>query len=395
MFCTSVFAGEREDKLQTCTSINTLYKQGKYSELEKIYQQYRDNSSRTPSGVDRLSQEFYASFFWDLYKEDLMISPKSPIWNKHEKSLKKWGAEFPSSPAPRLLYAELLRQHGWAYRGGGYNDTVKTENWTPFYQYISRAKQSLSSTKLMSAQDPQWYVQALDIAKTGGWYNVTYDDLLVEATKKYPGYYPIYFTATQHYLPKWGGDTQALEKLASFAADKNKSDGDALYARVYWVVKEDDIDVYDLSIKTFNNWDRIKKGFNDIIAKYPSEWNIAHAAYFACHAKDQAETAQLFKRIESYVKEDWDWSDRKDGYRYYYCKAFAENKMDEYFQTLREDGGVGDPITKQKYHEYLDAYKAYVKKINAPNYKYDPHATDEFKKKNDEYKKAAHAAGFQ
>lgn len=394
-FCTTVFAGEFQDSFQTRTEINTLYKQGKYSELEEKYQQYRNDNSRTPSGIDKLGEEFYSSFLWDLREKNNLISPKSPIWHHHEQSLKKWGAQFPTSPAPRLLYAELLSMHAWAYRGEGYSDTVKIKNWTPFYEYISRATQSLRTVKQIAGQDPEWYNKALDVANSGGQFNISYEDLLTEATTKYPHYYPIYFTAARHYLPKWGGSIEKLEALANTAADNNKSDGDALYTRVYWVVEECDCDVYELSKKTFNNWDRIKKGFNDILAKYPSEWNIAHAAYFSCHAKDQPQTEQLFTRINSYVKQDWDWDSKKDGYRYYYCKAFAENKMDEYFQTLREDGGVGDPITKQKYHEYQDAYKAYVKKGNAPNYKYDPHAKDEYMKKNDEYNKAAHAAGFQ
>ncbi|AXI03936.1 hypothetical protein HYN46_14470 [Aquirhabdus parva] len=358
-----------------------LFIQGNYAELEKIYHHIKDNDVRTGSGINALDEEFYNGLWSNIYQ----VPPKFKVWDDDEKSLKKWMVQFPTSPAPRIAYAKLLLEHGWAYRGYATSDNVGKMDWKPFQQYALSSQQYLKSIKKLSASDPQWYVVSLQTALVTDKDEASYQSLLNEAATKFPEYYGIYYSALTHYLPMWGGSFDALDHLANFAAEKTKQkDGDELYARIYWGIEGEAANGRFNWVKdTKLDWARMKVGLNGIIAKYPSDWNINHYAYLACTAKDQPQTALLFKQINGYVKENW-----KSRFSYGYCQAYASNTLEEYNKDLNANGMTLDPVARQKYHEYMAAFKAYESKTNALGYKYDSHDTDDYQQKYNEYIKA-------
>jgi hypothetical protein len=201
----SVFAGELQDRAQVQQQVSDWFNQGNYSDLEKMYRHFRDDHVRTSGGTFALDEEFYSSLFNNLYGKTGTLSPDDVIWRQDEISLKKWMAQFPTSPAPRIAYAELLRMHGWAYRGEDTSDKVKVKNLPPFHKYIRSSRQYLNSIKDLSKKDPHWYVESLLIAIVENLSENEYKTILDEAVEKYPYYYNIYYTAVQHYLPIWGG----------------------------------------------------------------------------------------------------------------------------------------------------------------------------------------------
>ena len=350
-----VFAGELQDRAQVHQQVSDWFNQGNYSDLEKMYLHFRDDHVRTSGGTFALDEEFYSGLLNNLYGKTGIISPDDVIWRQDEISLKKWMAQFPKSPAPRIAYAELLHSHGWAYRGESTIDTVEEKNWAPFHQYIRSSRQYLNSIKSLSKKDPHWYVESLSIAIVENLSEAEYKTILDEAAAKYSYYYNIYYTAVQHYLPIWGGSFKELDDLANYAAQKTQSsDGDDMYARIYWSVEGKGANgQFKFRQDTFVDWERMKKGLDDIIIKYPSDWNITHYAYLACRANDQIKTAELFKKIPDYARENWPRPVTKENY--YFCKFFSENRNDQYITFLDKNGNAVTPIAIKKYREYMDA----------------------------------------
>ena len=355
--------------------------------MQKSYLHYRQDSVRSSSGIQALD-----GFYSSLYPGESLdcactVPPDDPRWQQDEKLLQNWIAHDPRSPAPRIQYAAVLRNHGWAYRGESYSGDVKEENWQPFQSHIDAAQKYLLSIKPITAIDPEWYVEALLLARDHGWSAAQYQSLLDEATKKFPSFYRFYELAAENAQPKWHGSKQQIENIANYAVKKNKAArGQEMYARVYISIESDwDYRGQNLQKETLMNWSRMKQGMNTIMAHYPSAKNLNRYAYLACQMKDQPQTALLFKRIKSFDTENWP-ATGKDGY--YSCKAIAENNYPEYLKTVQTYGSA-DPIAIEKYKLYEAAYQAYRKRISAGNYKYDAHDEDEFKRLQAEYEKSA------
>jgi hypothetical protein len=132
-----------------------------------------------------------------------------------------------------------------------------------------------------------------------------------------------------------------------------------MYARIYWSIEAKGSNgQFKFPNETYVDWDRMKKGLDNIILKYPSDWNITHYAYLACRAKDQVKTAELFKNIPDYVRENWPRPVNDENY--YFCKFFSENRNDKYFTFLNENGRAVTPVVIKKYKEFkanVDFYR--------------------------------------
>lgn len=54
-------------------------------------------------------------------------------------------------------------------------------------------------------------------------------------------------------------------------------------------------------------WQKMKAGFEDIIARYPDLWNLNNYAKFACLAKDKTKTQELITKIgNNLIIEAWE-----------------------------------------------------------------------------------------
>ena len=73
------------------------------------------------------------------------------------------------------------------------------------------------------------------------------------------------------------------------------TDGVTMYARLYWIYAaiEHDRSFRDLGIP----WAKMKAGFEDLVARYPSAWNINNYASFACRANDKQAFLRLLPKL--------------------------------------------------------------------------------------------------
>ena len=125
-----------------------------------------------------------------------------------------------------------------------------------------------------------------------------FERIIDEGLKKEPLYYQLYFTALEYFAPKWYGSERDIEEFANSAVARTKEqEGLGMYARIYWAASQTQ---YGEKLFTGSNvvWEKMKRGIDDVLKRYPDQWNINNFALFACLANDRQKAGELFKLIK-------------------------------------------------------------------------------------------------
>lgn len=284
-----VHADELADRARIENEVTALLFDENFSKLEATADAYRTSKSRTSSGL------WHLTFFYIGISEAFNMGPK--FWGQHERIMEKWLAQYPKSPTAILAYSLMLSRHAWNIRGAGFSSSVRPENWKPFEEYIERARVYLEKNKTIASKDPKWYEQMIEFAKIQAWSENDFEKLIAEAIDLNPQFYQLYFVAIDYYVPKWHGDSEAVEKFARRMLKKTRStEGFGMYARIYWYASQTQYGD-DLFSESLVDWPTMKKGIDDVLKKYPDNWNINNFAKFACLHGDKAKTAMLMAKI--------------------------------------------------------------------------------------------------
>lgn len=268
-----------------------------FAALDRSYDGYTQRSERTPSGL-------WKSGFVSVGAEQALgPAQNDEQFERADALLQQWLSARPDSTLAHLLRARLMVQRAWAYRGDGYAASVEEANWRPFFDGLRRTKEYLEAHKPVASASPEYYSLTITVLK--GLQKSpfpTFD----EGLERFPGYYPIYFSMLDYLLPKWHGSTEQIEHFASEAvARTQQAEGRGMYARIYWYAAQSQFHD-NLFLQSKANWERMRAGFDDVIARYPDQWNLQNYASFACDANDEETLKKLFERIrEPSLDEAW------------------------------------------------------------------------------------------
>ncbi|SDZ24612.1 protein of unknown function [Lysobacter sp. yr284] len=262
-----------------------LFQARDFAQLDRYYDDYALRGARTPSGV-------WKSGYW--YSALSVRADSDQAYRERDEVLQQWLRERPQSALARLLRARLMVRRGWAFRGGGYAATVEEKNWRPFFDWLAKAQDYLDAEKAIVSTRPEYYELAVDLQRDRQKSPFAAFD---EGLEKFPGYYPMYFAMMEYLLPKWHGGLDQLEHFAAEAvARTQREEGRAMYARLYWSAAQGQFRD-NLFAQSKASWPRMREGFEDVIARYPDQWNLQNYASFACDAGDEDTLAKLFERI--------------------------------------------------------------------------------------------------
>lgn len=307
-------AGELEDRRAIGEQVSNLFMREQFDELERLAQHFRTTEERTSSGLWKLTL-FYSAIN-DVADGD---ERKEQYWGSIEAKALRWVNAYPGSPTPHIAYAMILVGHAWMFRGSGWSNDLKQGNWKPFQEYLARAAKYLWEHKDIADVDPRWYETMLNIACVENWDRERFNKLVNEATERHPYFYQIYFAAIDYLTPTWHGSKEQIEAFASFATEKTVArEGVGMYARVYWYVAQVQYRS-GLFTESAVAWGRMKQGIDDVLARYPDQWNINNFAHFACLAWDGRETRELIERVQGApIPQAWDSASQ-----YEQCKTWA------------------------------------------------------------------------
>lgn len=266
-----------------------------YSLLETLSGEYRTAKTRTPSGTWNLTW-FYVGIA-DALSGATNDDPRN--FYEVERVAAEWVSKYPNSPTAHIVQSYVWHIHGYAFRGEGYARLVDPAAWKELYKYEALARANLEKYKEISSIDPEWYELMLIIARVESWDKSQFTKLLNEALNREPLFYQTYFTALEYLLPKWGGSVSDVESFALDAIERTSAvEGKGMYARIYWYASQTQFGTR-IFLNSTAGWPFMRQGFDDVIAKYPDQWNINNFAKFACLAGDEAKNKELFKQIAS------------------------------------------------------------------------------------------------
>lgn len=302
--CVLAHAGEEEYRSALKVDMQSAFVRGDYQAIEKRYAAALASSERTPAGL-YVAQVIREALVIDL---DYGIPPEA-AWAPMEAQVADWVTRFPDSSLAAITQSGIYLAHGWAYRGGGYANTVPSEAMQKLQLYAKKSFDVLMAReKVGRHKDPYWYVQMENLAQSQGWNSEQFIGLVQEATQAFPQNYDIYFAAASNLQPRWGGSAKAVASFADYAVQQTrKADGESMYARIYWKFRNG----IDTEIGGPDaDWNRIRAGFEDLVKRYPERSNINQYAVMACRAHDVPTTRAVLLRMKADIDPDV-WPDRQ------------------------------------------------------------------------------------
>jgi hypothetical protein len=92
--------------------------------------------------------------------------------------------------------------------------------------------------------------------------------------------------------PQWGGSYEAVDRFVEAAVARTRAtEGESFYAWIYLDIAPK---VHgDLFRETLATWPKMKKAFEDLVARHPDPYNRNAFASVACLARDRETTARL------------------------------------------------------------------------------------------------------
>ena len=255
----------------------------RFDALEARGEKFRTTQSRTPSGSWKLG------FVYDAFdaSAQLMDAPyDGGTFDLIDARLDAWLKAYPFSRQAHILKAELLVKRAWLARGDGFAETVKPEAWPVYRDFLIKAAKTVHDVRAFAADDPQWHALRLGLARDLGAPPEQVAGIEDEALEQAPTYYPIYKAMLHSKQPQWGGDWAAYDDAVDkIVARTAATEGQSYYARIYG----------DLAMSRFKGrlferslakWPRMKQGLEDLVSRYPTDWNWNLYGAFACLAND-------------------------------------------------------------------------------------------------------------
>jgi hypothetical protein len=310
-------ASEFDDRRKIGHVVQDAFEHERFAEISDLAERYRVEKSRTASGLWNLTI-LYASIIGAINNETAG-SDTAPARRALDKKMARWTKLQPYSPTAQLAYADALMSRAWAISNEDDGPNMTPATSTLFDAKIEETRRYLEKIKSIAAVDPHWYEMMLTIARVQSWDAKKFGAMFDAAIAREPLFYQTWFVAADYLLPQWRPNTNDVELFAQMAAKKTAAtEGTGMYARIYWYTSQTQFgdDIFKASLA---NWPKMKAAFDDVLARYPDDWNYNNYGKFACLAKDKKSTRKFFEKIGNQpMRQAWDTPGLIDT-----CRAWA------------------------------------------------------------------------
>ncbi len=219
------------DAVSVCFS--SLMKNKDYKTLDLMISSFRDNKLRTPAGL------WLQSVFYQSAKRYPDFALQEKDFDRIDAELNDWMTKSQKSDAAKLILVDSMLKRAWLYRGSGFSNTVSPVNFSKFHAQISKAKKYLLANEDISLRDPKWFSQILEVINLEeNASSLEHKQYFDNAISLYPGYNPIYLSASVFYYEKWHGTgIDSFDQFLRYAV-KNlpPNEAKAVYTKYIWVV---------------------------------------------------------------------------------------------------------------------------------------------------------------
>lgn len=315
-------ASELKDRESIRNTVIGLFNRSDFQSIEKISNEYLVLRSRTSSGVWKIS--IVNNAMQTAMANMIDQSQNESIFHELERKVEQWQKLYPKSSSAIIAASQVNIAHAGIYPNISNGSFISQGLNQRYKKYIALARSILERNKGIAARDPRWFETMFTIARAEKWNQQRFDALLDEGAKNEPQFYQSYFEAAKYMMPRGGGSLEKIEEFAQKAMRITaKQEGAGMYARIYWYVSEVE-DGNNLFKRTLAQWPLMKKGFEDILSRYPDGWNLNNYAKFSCIAFDRVTATELLEKVRAnFVEEVWrpqslifrctQWTNRPDG----------------------------------------------------------------------------------
>jgi hypothetical protein len=219
------------------------------------------------------------------------------------RQFEEYRTTIPESAFAPIIAAMHMHARAWRARGTGFASTVTPEGQALFKERSSSAWKSLQAAKHISSRLPTWYEQAITVGIDADVSRAEVLKLFNEGITRFPGYHPLYFSYARQLAPRWGGSYASADAFVQAqVAAKTNLEGEALYARLYWLFDQYGGRDPDFFAESMVSWPRMRKGFELLMKQFPdSAWNKANFVSFACRAGDAPTYAKWRDTVDAGV----------------------------------------------------------------------------------------------
>lgn len=281
---------EEAERRASDSEVQQLYFASDVGGLERLANEWRSTLARTSSGAVKLAI-FYDVFYGFEVPATLSSYPDGSNW----RLVKKWAADFPQSPTPHIILA--LMNIAQSQKGDVWSP-VKESTTERIFDFLEAAKEELDNAALLTVKDPHWFVAQALLQRL---MKASDEDVLLthaEVLRSFPTYEPAHQQVFTLLRERWYPNSKLIHGFANTILDQIKGDeGQVQYARLFDTVAQES-PVETLEVEELLNWKNAKAGFEQIIKRYPTEWNKQRLALYACVEHDRATAAPLIRETE-------------------------------------------------------------------------------------------------
>lgn len=217
-------------------------------------------------------------------------------WERRAAELQALAKRHPHSANGWLMVAQLEASRGWAARGEGYASTARAEDLAVFEARIEKERQLLEDHPVPT--NPEWNDMRIQAAADSGAPQADLDRLFAMAIEREPGYQQNWFTRLNYARPAWGGSNERMVALINQAGGvTSPTEGRGMMGRLLQIAME--LGESRLIDSPKIDWNAVKASYEDVLKRYPDDWNAQWFFFQASMHGDKAEA----KHLLTFVKE--------------------------------------------------------------------------------------------
>ncbi len=264
-----------------------LFMAGDYETLDALMNQYMVSLGDLPDGSS--SYEGLVRGLTSLFRFG-GLAPDVAFGHTAD-----WRRKVKFSGMADLVEAMLFSDWAWSARGGGFANSVSSQNMAIYAYRTEMAAAALDDVADRAAKNPLWYTLSLQVGLDQSRDREKLQAIFDQGLAKAPKYGPMYGQMLRILMPRWGGSYEDVDKFINqIYAQTASTRGYEPYAALYSSYARLEGDEVDFFADTKAFWSGMRTGYLGLVRRYAaSDAVLNNFANFACRAGDKDQYRRL------------------------------------------------------------------------------------------------------